>query len=292
MKENISFWAENLKEHKDRRFVDKLLHDIENGVEIGFVGELSEVERKNWPSTETYRKEIDDFIQKHSQTGSIEGPFEIDDSMVTRTSPLGAFQKKGSTKIRVIHDLSWPPGESINDGIDKSDYSVMYASVNDAVKLCEKFEKPWLAKYDLADAYLSIPVCNSDKEKIGFIWDVNGVTKKFRYGSLPFGLRSSSYLFTQFAEALMYMSKNRGASQESLFYLDDSLTIAGSKDECKRSLEIMIETAERCGLKVQHSKTAGPERNLEFLGICINTIDKKLEISKEKIVVLLLSIFN
>ena len=53
----------------------------------------------------------------------------------------------------------------------------------------------------------------------------------------------SSRKFTEIARGLMYICKKRGAAESSIFYLDDALTVTGSKESCKKSLEIMEETA-------------------------------------------------
>ena len=59
---------------------------------------------------------------------------------------MGAFIKKPTDKLQVIHDLSWPPGTSVNDGIDKNKYSVKYSSVVEAVSICQGMASPGLPK--------------------------------------------------------------------------------------------------------------------------------------------------
>ena len=112
IKKDFEFWREHLHYNKDKKFVNEVLHDIVYGVNIGYNGQLVDVEMKNWPSTEMYREEVSSFISKHTKNGSIEVPFRLGDPRVRRTSPLGAFQKTNSQKTRVIHDLSWPVDRS------------------------------------------------------------------------------------------------------------------------------------------------------------------------------------
>ena len=45
---------------------------------------------------------------------------------------------------------------------------------------------------------------------------------------------------------------------------------------------MVIEVCEKAGFRIQHSKTEGPCRNIEFLGIYINTEDRYLQISYER----------
>ena len=218
---------------------------------------------------------------KHKAEGAIEGPCEIGIEVV-KTSPIGAFIKKGKSKARVIHDLSYPKNESINDGIDKDNSSVMYSSVLDAVALCKLYAKPYMAKYDLQDAYLSCPVREEDRKFLGFLWENNGKNEIMRFSSLPFGLRSSAKKFSEIAHGLMYICQKRGAEKSSLYYLDDAITISGTEESCRKSIETMCETAKLCGFKVNEQKTIGPDRIIEYLGIEINSVTKQLRITEKR----------
>ena len=278
----FDFWLFYMHFHKDDRFVQKILRYVYWGIGIGYKGQLDRVDIRNWPSALDYREKVTEFIQKHLEDGSIQGPYDTVPHNF-RSSPLGAFMKKGKTKIRVIHDLSWPPDKSVNDGIDKEDYSVSYASVSDAVSMCSQYKTPWLAKCDLADAYLSCPVQENDRDKIGFTWQENGIDRYYRYASIPFGLRSSARAFSDLAEALLFIAKHRGVVNTALSYLDDTIIVAGSESECRKSLQKMTETARKCGFVVQDEKTAGPARKLEFLGIQIDTESKKLQVTEERL---------
>ena len=95
-------------------------------------------------------------------------------------SPMGAFSKR-SGKIRLIHDLSWPPGESVNDHIPPEDYSLHYMSMDDLVQRITSYGPgTLLGKLDIADAYYVDLV-------------------------LPFGQRSSPKLFNKYADALQLL---------------------------------------------------------------------------------------
>ena len=191
---------------------------------------------ENWPSTDKYRQGVNDHVLAHLQSGAVEGPIDSE-RYPQKISPLGAFPKKNSNKTRVIHDLSFPPGDSVNDGIDVDECSVTYSTVLDAVELCKKYSTPWLAKYDLKDAYMHCPVKKSDRYLLGFKWyDSNGKCVTYRHSSIPFGMRSSCRAFTDIAECLMYMCKTNGAADDSLYYLDDAITVCGSKVECEKSI--------------------------------------------------------
>jgi hypothetical protein len=48
-------------------------------------------------------------------------------------SPLGAFQKVRSSKIGIIHDLSWPSGQSINEHIPKENFAMEFIKFDEIV---------------------------------------------------------------------------------------------------------------------------------------------------------------
>ena len=277
-----SYWCEHIKDHPDPVFASKIMKYVTEGIPIDYEGVCIQSEIKNWPSAGNFSTEVDKFVRKHSIEGAIEGPCELGIEVV-KTSPIGAFMKKGKSKARIIHDLSYPKNESINDGIDKENSSVMYASVLDAVRLCKLYAKPYMAKYDLEDAYLSCPVREEDRKFLGFLWKNGEKEQIMRFSSLPFGLRSSAKKFSEIAQGLMYIAQKNGAERSSLFYLDDSITVCSSYEACKKSIEIMCDTAKKCGFKINDKKTEGPNRVLVFLGIELNSITQQMRITEERL---------
>ena len=277
------FWIDELASHPDKEFKEKIVEYVTEGAPIGYEGILELKEPKNWPSAKKFSKEVDEFVIKHWKNGAIEGPFELGKEVIV-TSPLGAFIKKGKEKVRVIHDLSYPRGNSVNSGIDKNESSVEYTSVIQGAKMCMQYKTPFLAKYDLQDAYLSCPVKLEDRKYLGFLWQPeNDPERVMRFSSLPFGLRSSAKKFSDIAEALMYICKKHGTVNSSIYYLDDALTVSESYASCKASLDTMVSTAKQCGFKVNDKKTVGPDRRLEFLGVELDTVSKQMKMSQSRI---------
>ena len=226
---------------------------------------------------------MEEFIRSNLDKGNVIGPLK---SLPTnfRASPLGAFIKKHSGKLRVIHDLSFPPGNSVNDCINELDCSVSYTKVGEAVELCKTMSEPWLAKTDLTAAYLSCPIRISDRPYLGFNWaDESGVVQSYSFTSLCFGLKPSARLFDNAATALQYICIQRGASSNTIHYLDDLLTLSNSEQGCRESLDIIIETCKLAGFGIQSKKTHGPSRVIEFLGLIIDTVNKQVRISEERL---------
>ncbi len=141
---------------------------LNEGVHIGFKGPQESIISHNWPSCDTYADAVQQFINKNKQLGRVEGPFHKKDLPSNfRCSPLGAFKKRCPETIRVVHDMCWPPLKSVNHYINKDDYTLAYITVDRAVKMCQKYKEAWMAKTDLKDAFLSLPVHIDDHHR----WD-------------------------------------------------------------------------------------------------------------------------
>ncbi len=63
-----------------------------------------------------------------------------------KSSAIGAFKRHRSNKVRPIHDLSWPPEFSTNNGMDATQYSVSYTSVDNIVNFGLMNDEPWATK--------------------------------------------------------------------------------------------------------------------------------------------------
>ena len=105
---------------------------------------------------------------------------------------LGLYRKK-QAGWRLILDLSFPFDHSVNDGIDKDEFSLHYCSIKHAIDLIMKTGKGALmGKVDIKSAYRIIPVRPSDRYLLGMRW-----RDKFYVDlALPFGLRSARVYLT------------------------------------------------------------------------------------------------
>ena len=89
---------------------------------------------------------------------------------------MGVVIKKclDSVKYHIIHDLSWPPGDSVNDHIAPDLYCCVYASFDQAVSLVKKYGVGALmAKLDLANVFKHILVHPEDWPLLCSSWDAS-----------------------------------------------------------------------------------------------------------------------
>ena len=260
------YWLKHLKTHNDQNFARTLSKYIIEGVPIGYKGPPISHVCPNWNSTLQFREKVIKTLATDVALGRKSGPFLSPPLEGFVGSPMGAFLKKHSNKVRVIHDLSWPPGRSVNSGITHEDSTVTYISVYDAVKqvkLRGRFAK--MCKVDLRDAYKQILVHKDDWKYLGSTWlNDKGQTEYYVDHVLPFDLRSSAKLFDLFAQGLEYFILKSGVTN-SQHYLDDIFSCGEAyTNECESNLTKILQTCEHSGMLVNEDKVFGPSTILEF----------------------------
>ena len=104
--------------------------------------------------------------------------------------------KRDSDELRIVHDLSFPEGFSVNDGISKDSYldqsfklrlpgiDRLVEFINAKGRGCHIFKK------DLRRAYRQIPIDPADYRLLGMCIDGS----IYFHTSLPFGLRSATLI--------------------------------------------------------------------------------------------------
>ena len=232
---------------------------------------------------------VRDYLTTEVALGRKAGPF----NQLTLTPyvglPMGKVIKKcsDSLKYRIIHDLSWPPGDSVNDHIDPDLYRCVYASFDQAVSLVKKHGVGVLmAKLDLADAFKHILVRPEDWPLLCSSWDTvqaDGSVLRQYYVDLflPFGLCSSPAIFNHYADALEF-AMWANSMQDLLHYLDNYF-MAGPADtsDCQHNIGKMVRVCRDLGFAVNPSKVTPPASVTNFLGMDIDSVQGVARIDPE-----------
>ena len=115
--------------HPDRQWSESLLRGICEGVDIGYQGIRKTVWSGNWKSALDNGSVVRDYLTAEVALGRKAGPFNQPPFTTYVGSPMGIVVKKRSDSVKycIIHDLSWPPGDSVNDHIDPDLYRCVYA---------------------------------------------------------------------------------------------------------------------------------------------------------------------
>ena len=144
-----------------------------------------------------YPEQVDTYLEKEIRMGATIGPFDIPPFLGRiGISPISTRQKRDSTSRRIILDLSWPIGESVNDGIDKNHYcghpiKLTYPTIDTLAKrIFELGKNCRVWKKDLSRAFRICPLCPHDFSLAGMRWR----NKLFFDKVMPMGLRSAAYV--------------------------------------------------------------------------------------------------
>ena len=240
------------------------------GFRIGYNYQAHKWKRSedNMRSAKDHPQVVDSYIRKECEAGRLLGPFDPDLFPAVQISRFGVIPKSEPDSWRLILDLSYPEGRSVNDAISPEICSLSYMTVDDAVRAIVTIgQGAMLAKVDIKNAYRIVPVHPDDRPLLGMMW------KEALYvdSALPFGLRSAPKIFTSIADALEWRLKRIGV-QQVFHYLDDFLTVACPQSlQCKEELQVLLECFDRLGVPVAEQKLEGPTTTLTFLGIELDT---------------------
>ena len=275
-----SQFERELAHHPDKAFTSQLLTALQHGVNIGYKGPVGPNNAKNLPSAVQHPHVIDAELAKECAAGRILGPFRARPLTHLRCSGVGVVPKKNNTWRMIMH-LSAPAGNSINDYIPKDDFSLHYASIDDAVNLLLSLGKGAnMAKVDLKSAFRMVPVRKEDWQFLGIKWK----DRFYVDTCLPFGLRSAPFLFNQFTDALEWILRNNYDLHWLIHYLDDYF-LAGPPNSsiCHDHLQCFLKVCMRLGFPVAMDKVEGPATTLIFLGLELDSVLKQIRLPKAKL---------
>lgn len=289
--------SEELKKHPDRQFCEYLVQGFIEGFDTGLtkLPELS-YECDNLLSAKQNPEITSELIATELERGYVIGPFDNIPFEHYRISPLGVAESKYSKKQRLIVDLSAPHDNpshpSLNELINKEDYSLSYVTIDSAIKIIKKLGKgAWLTKTDIKDAFKLIPVKDNLYPFYGVKWN----SQYYFYTRLVFGSRSSPKIFDTLSEAVCWILENNYGVANILHLLDDFLAIDSPIADADRTMAVFTLVFNKLGIPLSHNKTVGPVTELEYLGVLLDSVkmEARLPLDKvERIKNLLVSFMN
>ena len=116
---NLQEWYDQLQDYWDQQLLEFLTFgfplDFNRNSPLYWEGD-------NHKSALEYPQDIEAYLKEEMQFKAIVGPFDQHPCDNGHISPFMTRDKPGSDNRRVIIDLSWPLGGSVNSGIDKESY--------------------------------------------------------------------------------------------------------------------------------------------------------------------------
>ena len=224
---------------------------------------------------------IDNYLQEEIRYGSVAGPFDAPPLPDLHINRFGVIPKSTPGKFRLITDLSFPLGNSVNDLIDDSEAEVSYAGIPEALAMIMKLgQGAMLAKFDIKRAYRLLPVYTLHRPFLGMQWK----GKFYVDLAIPFGIRSGPKIFTRFGDSLQFLLGSTGGVNNVIHYLDDFL-LAGPASSliCERNLQTCFSLCEKLGVPIAEDKTEGPNTEITFLGFTLDSVKQELRLPNEKL---------
>ena len=190
--------------------------------------------------------------------------------------------KKAEGEFRLVLNLSYPRNQSVNDFIDRYLCTVLYSSMDDAVRMIQKLGKAALfAKADIKSAYSLLKIWPGDFDQLGFSFE-----NQFYFDRcLPMRASISCSLFENFSTALHWLTEKGCENDSIIHYLDDFLFggIAGTS-QCLNSLNTFSDICKKWGVPLAEDKTVFPTEIHTFLGVEIDTIAMELRLPQNTLV--------
>ena len=147
---NLSTLIPLLDIYPDKKLAAILKSGFSEGFKLGYEGERVSRDAPNLKSVSQLHDKAIEKIDKEVKLGRIAGPFNGAPCPNLIISPIGIIPKSQPGKFIMIHHLSYPHGESVNDGINRSCCEVKYTSFDVAVAIVLREGKgAMMAKADI-----------------------------------------------------------------------------------------------------------------------------------------------
>ena len=167
---NLDAWEYHLQDYPDKRVLQYLKFGFPLSLKNS--DQLSNTEVINHYSALQYPDHVQQYIDKEMNLGAMLGPLDQPPSDHFHCSPL-LTRPKDKIDRRIILNLSYPQGKSVNDFVDKesfdgSKFALKLPTIDDIVSEIENLgNEALLAKIDVARAFRNLRVDPADALKFG-----------------------------------------------------------------------------------------------------------------------------
>ena len=277
---NLEAFEQKLTEYENKEVVEWLRY----GWPTGRLPTLPEPAwcGKNHKGASEHPQALRRYIEKEKDRGAVMGPFgRVPFTNKVGIAPLSTRPKKGTDDRRVILDLSFPIGHSVNDGILKDNYlgfpaKLTFPKVDDfAFRIDELGKGCMMFKVDLSRYFRQLPLDPGDYSLIGYV--IHG--EIYFDKVLPMGMRSAPYIAQRVTNAIAYI--HRKLQFFILNYVDDFVG-AEVKEMIWQAYQALISLLEELRAETSADKVVPPTTRLEFLGITFDSNNMTMEISDTK----------
>lgn len=264
-KMNLTLWDSLLENYHDREVIEWLKFGWPIGVPLDAPEPVSIL--TNHKGATSNPTDIDEYFQTEIAAGASIGPFlGVPHKNRIAIAPLNTRDKRNSSQKRVILDLSFPKGHSVNDLIPKHTYlgqpiNLTYPNIDILAKRVFHLGRDCLIyRVDEKRSFRQNPIDPYDYGLIGmywkgmYFWDINS----------PQGLRTGAMFCQRVTDSIRFIMNNMGFFL--LNYLDD---LHGCEEKTKawNSFRALLRLMENLGRDVAPNKTTKPTDVIEVLGV-------------------------
>lgn len=221
---NFALLESLVRSNKDR----EVLQYLRFGWPINYMAQENPAPTfRNHKGAVEFPEAVDSYITREIAANRLIGPV-VTPAFQNRTtfSPLTSRPKRDSNSRRIICDLSWPIGRSVNDGIPEDTYMyqkyrIIYPSVDTICARIKQLQpaKVLIFRRDLAHAFRQLPLCPRDWPLMGTTW-----RGAFFYDKVAvMGSRSSLYICMRVTSMLGHIMSLWG--HYVVCYVDDFIGV-------------------------------------------------------------------
>lgn len=270
--------------------IEFIVDGFRNGFSIGYQGPQS---RRSFSKNHKLRvgSELDlwNKVMTEVKEGRYIGPLhehEIPwDNLIQ--SPLSLVTKKGSAdnKLRLVFDLSYPKGESVNAFTPENLKRTSYYDLDHAIANSIKAGKGcYYTTADFSAAFHRLPIKRDHWKWLMMRANcpIDGKDYFFADKNLCFGSGVSCAIFQRVSNAIAHIFQKRVDSLRPTNFLDDFLQVEQLLEMSWNNLREYQTLCQQIQFPLAENKTVEPTQIIIFLGMLLNSITQTVSIPVEK----------
>ena len=237
---------------------------------------------KNHSTATQYEADIKAYLQEEKQFGTILGPYNSCPLDNMHFSPFLTREKPGAPHRRVIVDLGYPEGFSVNAGVDSDQYLqtpfILTLPTIDHItqKVKQNGKGSMLYKIDLSRAFRHVKIDPKDYNLLGL-----HISNEIFYDlCLPFGFKHGSAIFQRISDSIRYIMNSLGFKVTN--YIDDIIGHS-VRSQAHDSFRTLFKILSDLGFDISQKKIITPSTRVTCLGVDINTENFTVSIPSDKV---------
>ena len=274
---NIENWRALCSNYHDQ----KLLDYLEYGFPLCMNRDQFQLntECTNHPSAVNFSSDVDAYFRKETKHKAIVGPCE-NIPFPIHYSPLLSRPKEGDTR-RIIVNMSFPYGSSVNDNIsnneyDGVDFQLRYPTVDDIVKSVQDLgNEVLLSKIDVSRAFRNLRVDPFEYDALGLTWD----GKSYIDISIPMGMKTGSALCQRTTDVIRHIMQSKNVRVYN--YIDNVICVH-QHHNARQEFDALYSLFEFLGLPINPKKVVPPATALTCMGINVDVASGVISIPQDK----------